>query len=104
LLPQALANLALAPASDSGTKGDDTTDVTTPAITGIGEAGNSITLYVDGKAVVSSAKVRTHGTWSVNPITALALSAHNMAASQTNSVLGTSGKSAVLKITIVGAT
>jgi hypothetical protein len=39
------SGLALSPSSDSGVKGDDITNVTTPVITGAGEVDATLTLY-----------------------------------------------------------
>jgi ELWxxDGT repeat protein len=52
--PAAPSGLAVAAGSDSGVKGDDITNVTKPAITGTGVAGDTVTLY-DGATSIGSA-------------------------------------------------
>ena len=56
--------LALAATSDSGTRGDDITNVTTPTISGPGEVGDAVTLF-DGTTQVGSGIVGQDGTWAI---------------------------------------
>ncbi len=90
--------LAVAAGSDSGVKGDDITNVTKPAITGTGVAGDTVTLY-DGTTAIGTATVATAGTWSITPAAALAVGAHSLTATETGAT-GTSAASAALKLTI----
>ncbi len=107
--PAPPANLALAPASDSGVQGDDITNVTTPDITGTGIAGDTITLY-DQPAIViqpldnagtqvGSAVVADDGTWSI-VTTALGAGAQALSATQTDTTGAVSTDSTALIVTI----
>ena len=93
------SGLALTPASDSGVKGDDVTNVTKPTITGDGAAGDTVALY-DGTTAIGSAVVAAGGTWSATPTSALAPGVHTLTATETSATNGTSGSSAALKLTI----
>ncbi len=89
--------LALSPASDNGVPGDNATSLMTPAITGIGVAGDSITLR-DGATMVGSATVAGDGTWSITT-SPLAIGTHPLTATQNDGV-NTSAASPVLPLTI----
>ena len=54
----------LAPASDSGTKGDNLTNVTTPTFSGTAEAGSTVKLF-DGATQVGTALANASGNWSI---------------------------------------
>lgn len=97
--PAPPTGLALAPASDSGVKGDRITDVTKPTITGKGVAGDTVILR-DGAKVIGSAVVAAGGTWSVTPAAALAAGIYTLTASESSTALGTSAASAPLELTI----
>jgi large repetitive protein len=75
-------SLALSPASDGGSKGDNITNVATPFITGMGEAGDRLTLF-DGSAVVGTATIGPVGNWSVMTTT-LAAGSHTLTARETH--------------------
>jgi hypothetical protein len=60
----------LDPASDSGTAGDNLTNVARPVISGTGTAGDGIRVEVPGATLLTT--VAANGTWSVTPATALA--------------------------------
>ncbi len=60
----------LAPASDSGTAGDNLTNDNTPTIRGTGEPGASITVTSPTGEVLTTT-VAANGTWSVTPSTPL---------------------------------
>ena len=100
--PGAPANLALASASDSGTHGDDITNVTTPTITGTGTAGDTVTLQAGGTAL-GTATVAADGTWSVTT-TALAAGRYNLTATETDVAGNGSAASTPLGLTIETAT
>ena len=54
---------------DSGTLGDSITSNPSPAITGTGNVGDTITLYaIDGVTVLGTALVDTTGAWSLDPV------------------------------------
>ena len=96
--PPAPAGLTLAPASDSGVQGDDITNVTTPAITGTGAAGDTVTLY-NGGTLLGTAMVGTGGTWSITSST-LAAGSYSLTATQTDVAGNVSAASAALALTI----
>ena len=53
---------------DSGTLGDSITSNRSPAITGTGNVGDTITLYAaDGVTVLGTALVNATGNWSIDP-------------------------------------
>ncbi len=90
---------ALAPGSDSGTTGDAITNVATPAITGSGSAGDTVTLYDHGTPV-GSATVQPTGAWSIVPLAALGDGVHSLTATQTSPAGNASAASAPLGLTI----
>jgi len=96
--PAAPSGLALDPASDSGAKGDGITNDATPAITGLGETGNTVTLY-DGVTAVGSTTVASAGTWLITTST-LSDGPHSLTAKQTDNADNVSNPSTVLSITI----
>ena len=91
----------LAIASDSGTVGDEITNVSTPAITGTGIVGDIITLY-DGLAVLGSAVVAGDGTWMVTS-SALTDGLHAITAVQSDVSGNISARSEPLDL-IIGTT
>ncbi len=90
--------LALAPASDSGVPSDDSTNVTTPTVTGDGYAGDTITLYA-GTVDVGSGTVNASGLWSVAS-SALTAGTQSLTANQTDSAGNISNRSTALLVTI----
>jgi acyl-coenzyme A thioesterase PaaI-like protein len=98
-VPGTASGLTLSPASDSGTQGDNTTDITTPVITGIGSVGDTITLY-DGTIAVGSGTVGSSGSWSITSGT-LAVGTQTLTATQTDQYGDISAASTALAVTIV---
>ncbi len=100
--------LVLAPASDTGASNSDgVTKNASPTVTGIGEAGTSITLYdTDGLAVLGTTKVKADGTWSLdssNPtdsVSSLADGVHSLTVTDTDAAGNVSPRSAPLTLTI----
>lgn len=80
--PVAPTDLALSPASDTGTVGDGLTADTTPTITGDATVGDTVTLD-DGTASVGTATVGSDGTWSITT-TALSPGDHSLTATDTD--------------------
>src|SRR5439155_12095433 len=93
--PSALALLA---ASDSGIKGDNVTNITTPTITGSGEVGDTLNLF-DGVTAAGSTTVGAGGTWSVTT-SALASGGHSLTATERNAGGTVSGASSPLVLRI----
>jgi hypothetical protein len=99
-VPAAPAGLVLDPASDSGTKGDGITNVTTPVIDGTGTAGDTVTLYQGTSTTpLGSATVGADGTWAVTSST-LANGTYSLTAKQTNAAGTMSQASTPLNLTI----
>nr|WP_321985505.1 Ig-like domain-containing protein [uncultured Lichenicoccus sp.] len=96
--PSAPSHLVLAAASDSGARGDDITNVATPTITGLGVAGDTVSL-LDGAARVGTAIVAGNGTWSVTSGT-LAAGTHSLTAIQSDVAGNVSAASTALDVTI----
>jgi hypothetical protein len=92
--------LALTPASDSGASHtDNITNVTTPVVTGLADAGASVTLY-DGSTVVGSGVAdAATGQWSIETA-ALAEGVHVLTATAVNTTGVVSASSAALDVTI----
>ncbi|WP_090142635.1 Ig-like domain-containing protein [Limnohabitans sp. DM1] len=76
--------------SDSGLLGDQLTKYTTPTISGIGTAGEVITVKDPSGAVIGTATVAANGTWSVTPTAALASGANNLSVTTTDTAGNTS--------------
>ena len=85
-------------ASDSGTQGDNITNVATPVIDGTGTAGDTITLH-DGTIVAGTTTVAGDNTWSVTAAT-LGAGGHTLTATETDPAGNSSGASAPLVVTI----
>ncbi len=98
----AAPSLALAPASDSGTPGDGITNVTRPMLTGMAEAGSTVTLTdTQGgtTAILGTATALADGTWSLTPGAPLTEGAHQLAATATDAA-GNTGLSQTATLTI----
>ncbi|WP_419727803.1 beta strand repeat-containing protein [Lichenicola sp.] len=95
----AIANLSLAPASDSGIVGDGITNVTRPAIVGTGPAGETIRLS-DGNTLIGSTIVGQTGFWSITPLTALTQGTHSLTVTATDIAGNISPASTILGVTI----
>ena len=92
--------LALAPSSDSGiSQSDDITNVTQPIVTGVGNNGDTVTLY-DGTAAIGTGTV-SGGVWSIAATVKLNEGLNAITATQVNT-LGdvVSNASAVLNVTL----
>ena len=91
------AGLTLAPASDSGAKLDDITNVGLPVITGTGEAGAVVTL-LDGTTTIGTGTVAAGGDWTITAATPLSEGANSLTATQvdpagnTSTASGTAGR------------
>ena len=90
--------LTVSSSSDSGIKGDNTTDVAAPVITGLGEGGDTVTLF-DGTMILGTVVVADDGTWSITTNT-LAPGVHTLTAIETDTIQNVSGASAALNLTI----
>jgi hypothetical protein len=90
--------LTLSPASDSGVKGDNITNVVMPVITGSGEAGDTLLLF-DGTTLVGTTVVAADGGWSVTS-TALTSGIHTFTAQELDLANNASPFSAPLTIAI----
>lgn len=76
---------ATAPAAPviTGPDGGDVVPTATPQITGTGECGATVTVYLDGDTV-GTTTVADDGTWTFTPGTPLADGTHNVSATQTD--------------------
>jgi uncharacterized repeat protein (TIGR02059 family) len=100
LAPSAPGAPALAAASDSGTLGDNTTNVGTPVITGTAEANATVKLYdTDGTTVLGTATADGAGDWSITSA-ALSVGAHTLTAKQFDPAGNASPAGASLELTI----
>lgn len=98
--PAAPSALGLAPASDSGVLGDNSTVVAVPVIRGTGEANATVSLYdSNGTTVLGTATVDGSGNWSVSSST-LSVGSHTLTATQTDAAGNLSTLSAGLALTI----
>ncbi len=97
--PAAPTNLALAPISDTGIKGDNITSNKKPTITGKAEAGSTVTLY-KGSAVIGTGTAGTDGNFSIAITTDLTEGVNPITAKATDVVGNESTVSSELKITI----
>ncbi|UTY58301.1 Ig-like domain-containing protein [Massilia sp. erpn] len=65
-----VTGLALASGSDSGTAGDNITNITTPTLSGSAAANATVTLYdSDGTTVLGSTTANGSGAWSITSAT-----------------------------------
>ncbi len=99
--PAAPNGLTLDPATDSGAKGDGTTNITQVKIDGTAEPGSSVTLYdSNGTTVLGTGTANaTTGAFAITTA-ALASGAHGITAKSTDSAGNTSVASAVTTVTI----
>jgi hypothetical protein len=96
--PPAPLGLTLAAGSDSGSAGDNVTNVTAPVIGGTGEPGDTVRLF-DGNTAAGSGLVGTGGLWSVTA-GPLSPGVHSLTASESDALGDVSGLSAALALTI----
>jgi hypothetical protein len=104
--PSAPITLQLSTGSDTGTKGDNVTAVTTPVITGVegsgGSGGDTITVY-EGATIVGTGTVGIFGgIWSVT-VGPLAIGTHALTAKETAATGNVSATSAALSLTIISS-
>jgi hypothetical protein len=93
----------LAATSDNGiSTTDNITNITTPVITGTGEAGASVTLF-DGATARGSTTVAANGAWSITT-TPLSEGVHTLSAVATDTAGNVSAPSATLTVTIDSTT
>ncbi len=73
----------------------------TPAVSGTGEAGATVSVFFDNSATAAcTAVVAADNSWSCSPTTALADGAHTLTTSQTDAGGNTSPLSAAINVTI----
>ncbi len=73
----------------------------TPDISGTGEAGSTVSVFVDGGTTpVCTAVVTAGGTWSCTPSTAITDGAHTLTATASDPAGNTSGTSASVAVTV----
>ncbi|WP_205872726.1 Ig-like domain-containing protein [Limnohabitans planktonicus] len=72
------------PVTDSGNKGDNTTNVNKPVLSGTGTPGNTIKITDPQGNVIGSAVVDPDGSWSITPTTALPEGQTNLGITETN--------------------
>ena len=96
--PAAPSTPVLSPASDSGVTGDNTTDATTPVITGTGVTGDTVTL-MDGGLSIGSATVDINGAWAITSLL-LADGPHSLTGTETDVAGNVSAASAPLVLMI----
>jgi Bacterial Ig-like domain len=87
-------------ASDSGTAGDNTTNDTTPTISGTGATPGDTITVVTPKGETLTTVVAANGTWSVTPTVAFALGAAAVQITETDPN-GNASAPATLNLTIV---
>jgi hypothetical protein len=90
----------LAAGLDSGISGHHLTNAANPVIVGVGQPGDTLTLF-DGTAPVGSGTVAGDGSWAV-PTTALADGVHTLAATETDAAGNVSTPSQPLTLTVDG--
>jgi len=78
---------------------DDTTDDPRPVFSGSGEAGTTLTIYDNGKAIGSTV-VNSDGSWSFTPANNLADGYHQITAASTDAAGNVSPDSAVFNLTV----
>ncbi len=71
--------IGLTAAIDSGTLGDNITNVAMPTFTGVAAAGAKVTVQIDGKTA-GSGVVNAAGQWSLTPTAVLSSGTHTIAA------------------------
>jgi hypothetical protein len=99
LAPVASAPI-LAAASDSGrSNADNVTNVTKPVLTGVTEAGATVTLF-DSTTAVGTVVADGNGAWSLAPTSALLAGVHNLNIKITDVAGNISGASPALAVTI----
>ncbi|WP_420388680.1 Ig-like domain-containing protein [Marinobacter sp.] len=102
IAPDAPSAPVLDSGSDSGTQGDDITNITQPAISGSGAApGDTVTLYdTNGTTVLGTGTVAVDGTWSVTPDAPLSEGSHDLSVTMTDPAGNESDPSTTLSLDI----
>ncbi|WP_171057717.1 Ig-like domain-containing protein, partial [Acinetobacter sp. P8-3-8] len=77
----------------------DTTDDTTPTLTGMGQAGDTVTIYDNGQSL-GTTTVKPDGTWTYTPTTPLTEGPHSLEVTQTDPAGNESDKSEPLDFTV----
>ncbi|WP_304438315.1 Ig-like domain-containing protein, partial [Limnohabitans sp. DM1] len=85
--------------SDTGTPGDNTTNDTTPTLSGTGTPGNTIAIKDAAGNVIATAVVQPNGTWMATPSTALPQGLNNLSVIETGPT-GLASAATALPITI----
>ncbi|MES0283995.1 Ig-like domain repeat protein, partial [Citrobacter sedlakii] len=75
------------------------TDATQPVLSGIGTAGDIITVY-DGTTAIGTTEVTNAGTWSFTPAPALSEGSHTLSVTASDPLGNTSTNSAAIVITV----
>ncbi len=91
--------VALATASDTGTQGDNLTNVNTPVIVGTAEANAVVSLYKDSTTLLGGATADGSGVWQMT-LGALGEGAHTLTASAVDLAGNSSAASNSLIVTI----
>ncbi|PUE05948.1 hypothetical protein B9Z51_16985, partial [Limnohabitans sp. T6-5] len=89
----------LDPISDSGAKGDQLTNDTTPTISGTGTPGDTIAIKDPAGNTIATAIVQPNGTWAATPVNPLPQGLNNLSVVETNPA-GLSSPATPLPITI----
>jgi hypothetical protein len=98
--PSAPSAPTLAPASASGTQGDNLTNIATPVLTGTAAANATVKLYdSNGTTVLGTATADGAGNWSITS-SALSVGAHNLSAKQFDLAGNASSAGGTLSLTI----
>ncbi|WP_276309856.1 Ig-like domain-containing protein [Limnohabitans planktonicus] len=74
----------LDPISDSGAKGDQLTNDTTPTISGTGTPDNTIAIKEPTSNTIATSTVQPNGTWVATPINPLPQGLNNLSVVETN--------------------
>lgn len=98
--PAAPSGLTLPPQTDSGTKGDDLTNIAKPVITGTAEAGSTVSLYDANTLIGTGTTDPTTGAWSVAATGALSEGTNAITATATDAAGNVSAPSAALSVTL----
>jgi hypothetical protein len=87
-------------AASSGDGTPDETQSTTPTVTGIADAGDTVSVY-DGTTLIGATAATAAGTWSFTPATPLAVGVHHLTATATDVAGNVSATSGTLAVSVV---
>ncbi|GAA5236500.1 Ig-like domain-containing protein [Verticiella sediminum] len=90
----------LDPAGDSGAAGDNLTNVATPVITGLAEAGSTVRLYDSDTEIGATVADALTGAWSITVGDALADGSHTLTVRAVDTAGNVSDPSAALVLTV----